>query len=169
MESLISKDGTILAFERFGDGQPAIVVGAALQDRATYSPLAKRFTVFNYDRRGKCDSGDTVPYAVEREIEDLRALIAPLIRDACADSTFGYAATFEADIETAITDRNISGAWTAASLARHTQTVIQSTFVLAKAGMIQGSHAKASTISTYISAYSSATTTKKESRYDTDN
>ncbi len=75
-----SRDGTRIAFERLGDGAPLILVCGALQGRATYRPLAenlsRRLTVFNYDRRGRGDSGDTAPYAVEREIEDLGALIA---------------------------------------------------------------------------------------------
>lgn len=75
-----SRDGTPIAFERFGNGKPVILVAGALQGRATYHPLAKKLsrhlTVFNYDRRGRGDSGDTAPYAVEREIEDLGALIA---------------------------------------------------------------------------------------------
>ncbi len=59
---------------------------------------------------------------------------SPEIRDACGRSIFGHAATLEADIEQARSDRNITGDWTAASLARHTQAVIQGGFVLAKAG-----------------------------------
>ncbi|MGJ7900984.1 TetR/AcrR family transcriptional regulator [Lysobacter sp. 1R34A] len=59
---------------------------------------------------------------------------SPEIRDACGRSIFGHAATLEADIETARRERGIAGDWTAASLARHTQTVIQGGFVLAKAG-----------------------------------
>ena len=58
---------------------------------------------------------------------------APEIRDACADSIFGHAATLEADIEAARQARGINADWTAASLARHTQTVLQGAFVLAKA------------------------------------
>src|SRR5918994_6479515 len=80
MEMVPSADGTPIAFDRLGDGPPVIVVGGRLCDRALTRPtaqeLAKRFAVFNYDRRGRGDSGDTPPYAVEREIEDLRALIA---------------------------------------------------------------------------------------------
>lgn len=76
----VSADGTLIAFERSGDGPSVILVGAALQDRAMYRPLAgqlaRRFTVLNYDRRGRGESGDTQPYAVEREIEDLEALVA---------------------------------------------------------------------------------------------
>jgi pimeloyl-ACP methyl ester carboxylesterase len=80
MDKVTSSDGTPIAFERLGDGQPVIVVGGATSDRALTRPtaeeLAKHFTVFNYDRRGRGDSGDTAPYAVEREIEDIAALIA---------------------------------------------------------------------------------------------
>jgi pimeloyl-ACP methyl ester carboxylesterase len=75
-----SADGTPIVFDRLGDGQPVIVVGGATCDRAKTRPLAEELarycTVFNYDRRGRGDSGDTAPYAVEREIEDLGALIA---------------------------------------------------------------------------------------------
>jgi len=57
-----------------------IVVGGALNTRHSAGPLAARlaphFTVLAYDRRGRGDSGDTPPYAVEREVEDLRALVA---------------------------------------------------------------------------------------------
>lgn len=74
-----STDGTRIAYDRFGDGPPLIVVGGALCARTTTRPLAEalaaQFTVFNYDRRGRGDSGDTAPYAVEREIEDLQALL----------------------------------------------------------------------------------------------
>lgn len=58
---------------------------------------------------------------------------APDIRNACARSMFGHAATLEADIEAARQARGIDADWTAESLARHTQTVIQGAFVLAKA------------------------------------
>ena len=79
-EMVTSADGTIIAFDRIGDGRPVIVVGGLLCDRARTRPLAtalaSHFMVINYDRRGRGDSGDTAPYAVEREIEDLAALIA---------------------------------------------------------------------------------------------
>jgi pimeloyl-ACP methyl ester carboxylesterase len=69
-----------------GDGPPVIVVGGQLADRALTRPtaeeLAKHFTVINYDRRGRGDSGDTGPYALEREIQDLQALIAEVGRSA---------------------------------------------------------------------------------------
>jgi pimeloyl-ACP methyl ester carboxylesterase len=74
-----SKDGTTIAFDRSGEGPPLILVGGALSDRAAAmtlaSILASVHTVIAYDRRGRGDSGDTPPYAVDREIEDLDALI----------------------------------------------------------------------------------------------
>lgn len=76
MDKVNSSDGTAIAFERLGDGPPVVLMGAG---REMYSllaeKLAERFTVFNYDRRGRGESGDTEPYAVEREIEDLGAVI----------------------------------------------------------------------------------------------
>lgn len=75
-----SRDRTTIAYDQLGAGAPLIIVAGALQGRATYQPLAEelatRFTVLNYDRRGRGDSGDTAPYSVEREIDDLAAVIA---------------------------------------------------------------------------------------------
>lgn len=59
---------------------------------------------------------------------------SPDIRDACGSSIFGHAATLESDIRAAMEARGIRGEWTAESLARHTQAVIQGGFILAKAG-----------------------------------
>src|ERR671916_835023 len=74
-----SADGTRIAFERFGDGPPLIVIGGATCDRARMRDVSERFgrdrAVINYDRRGRGDSGDTQPYAVDREVEDLAALV----------------------------------------------------------------------------------------------
>ena len=82
MEKVRSSDGTEIAFDRSGEGAPIILVGGAIQHRAVdprtshlAALLAQRFTVFHYDRRGRGDSGDTEPYAVEREVEDLEALV----------------------------------------------------------------------------------------------
>jgi pimeloyl-ACP methyl ester carboxylesterase len=82
MKTVISKDGTVIAFDRLGRGPALILVGGALEHRAMDSEtaqlaplLAEHFTVFHYDRRGRGDSTDTQPYAVEREIEDIDALI----------------------------------------------------------------------------------------------
>ena len=77
-----SADGTTIAFERSGIGPALILVDPAGAYRG-FGPmrslaehLAPRFTVVTYDRRGRGESGDTLPYAVEREVEDLAALIA---------------------------------------------------------------------------------------------
>ena len=82
MKTVQSRDGTTIAFDRSGVGPAVILVGGAFQYRAIdprtahlTELLAQRFTVIHYDRRGRGDSGDTAPYAVEREIEDLGALI----------------------------------------------------------------------------------------------
>jgi pimeloyl-ACP methyl ester carboxylesterase len=87
MNTVTSKDGTTIAFDRLGDGPPVILVCGASTDRTANAQLAallaEHFTVYNYDRRGRGDSGDTTPYAVEREVEDLDALI-----DAAGGSAF---------------------------------------------------------------------------------
>ena len=75
MNRVISKDGTSIAYERLGRGPAVIMVTGGLDDGSENAPLArelaKHFTVYNYARRGRGDSGDTLPYAVEREIEDI--------------------------------------------------------------------------------------------------
>lgn len=79
LKTVTSKDGTRIAFEQSGAGPAIILVLGAFNERATGAPLGRflepHFSVFNYDRRGRGDSGDTAPYAIEREIEDLDAVI----------------------------------------------------------------------------------------------
>jgi pimeloyl-ACP methyl ester carboxylesterase len=81
MGTVVSQDGTRIAFTRAGQGPAIILVDAALSYRAAglNGPLAERLrrhsTVYTYDRRGRGESGDTLPFAPEREIDDLRALI----------------------------------------------------------------------------------------------
>ncbi|HYY77866.1 MAG TPA: alpha/beta fold hydrolase [Actinomycetes bacterium] len=80
MDTVRSSDGTTIAYDRLGEGAPVVLVSGASTGRAVHAELARLlaadFTVLNYDRRGRGDSGDTPPYAVERELEDLRAVIA---------------------------------------------------------------------------------------------
>ena len=81
MKKVHSKDSTAIAFDQLGQGPAIILVGGAFTDRSQptlvqlAALLAPHFTVFNYDRRGRGESSDTAPYAVEREVEDLEALI----------------------------------------------------------------------------------------------
>jgi pimeloyl-ACP methyl ester carboxylesterase len=78
-KSARSKDGTIIAYEQTGTGPAVILVSAALADRGgarrLAGHLAAHFSVINYDRRGRGKSTDTKPYAVQREVEDIEALI----------------------------------------------------------------------------------------------
>jgi pimeloyl-ACP methyl ester carboxylesterase len=79
MRSVTSADGTLIAYEQQGSGPALIVVDGAMSTRggkaALRALLAPQLTVFGYDRRGRGDSGDTLPYAVDREIDDIQALI----------------------------------------------------------------------------------------------
>jgi Alpha/beta hydrolase family len=80
METVTSADGTTIAFDQIGAGPPLVLVAGAACDRAVDARIAEglaaHFTVLNHDRRGRGDSTDTLPYAVEREIEDLEVLLA---------------------------------------------------------------------------------------------
>jgi pimeloyl-ACP methyl ester carboxylesterase len=81
-QSVRSVDGTLIAFDRVGDGPPLILIEAAAHDRDFSSfddlvpLLAEDFTVYTYDRRGRGERADTAPYSPDREVEDLEALIA---------------------------------------------------------------------------------------------
>lgn len=81
MHTVLSKDGTKIAYDRTGRGPALILVAGAFSYRKFPAQvqlaqlLSSQFTVYNYDRRGRGDSGDSQPYAVEREIEDLEAVI----------------------------------------------------------------------------------------------
>ena len=81
MHSVTSKDGSRIAYDRYGEGPAVILVGGALSHRKFNKMeqlaelLAGRCTVINYDRRGRGDSTEAGPFALEREIEDIQALI----------------------------------------------------------------------------------------------
>jgi pimeloyl-ACP methyl ester carboxylesterase len=84
-----SRDGTRIAYDKWGKGPAVIVVNGALSDRSGGSELAQllatQFTVYSYDRRGRGDSTDAKPYSVRREIEDMEALI-----DSAGGSAYVY-------------------------------------------------------------------------------
>lgn len=79
MDTVRSSDGTTIAFDRRGAGPAVVIVGGALSGRGAAAnlsqALASRMTAIAFDRRGRGDSGDTPPYDVDREIEDIAALI----------------------------------------------------------------------------------------------
>ncbi|WP_230873961.1 alpha/beta fold hydrolase [Paenibacillus woosongensis] len=81
MNTTQSKDGTTLAYDVYGSG-PALIYITGASCYRSFKPvvhdakvLATSFTVYNYDRRGRGDSGNTLPYSLEREIEDIEAMI----------------------------------------------------------------------------------------------
>ena len=106
MRTVTSRDGTTIAFDQSGSGPALILVGGMFEQRAMDSEiaqlaalplLAQHFTVFHYDRRGRGDSTDTQPFAVEREIEDIEALINEAGGSACLFGiSSGAALAFEA-------------------------------------------------------------------------
>ncbi|MFE2976261.1 alpha/beta fold hydrolase [Streptomyces sp. NPDC059258] len=77
--TVVSADGTEIAYEQSGSGSPVVLVASALADRSDTAKLAallaEDFTVINYDRRGRGASGDAETYAVAREVEDIAALV----------------------------------------------------------------------------------------------
>jgi pimeloyl-ACP methyl ester carboxylesterase len=82
MHTVTSRDGTTIAFDRYGEGPAIIAVSGALSMREFERPyveplveLLPEFTFYHYDRRGRGGSGDMLPYAVEREVEDIEALV----------------------------------------------------------------------------------------------
>jgi pimeloyl-ACP methyl ester carboxylesterase len=109
MHTTTSADGTTIAYDRSGEGPPIVLIGGAFNTRSTTEPLAAAlrdgFTVLNVDRRGRGDSGDTPPYSVEREIEDLDALIAAAGGSA---AVFGYSSGANLALEAAASGLAIS-------------------------------------------------------------
>jgi pimeloyl-ACP methyl ester carboxylesterase len=113
MHKVTSTDGTTIAYERFGDGAPLVLIGGAFNDRQSPVagvPLARALatgrSVYAYDRRGRGDSGDTLPYAPEREDEDLRALIAEA---GGAAGLFGHSSGAALALRTAATGSGVTG------------------------------------------------------------
>ena len=81
VSTVTSKDGTKIAYDKIGHGPLIIIVGGALSTRSGWAEpklamlLAPDFAVVNYDRRGRGDSTDTLPYDPQREVEDIEALL----------------------------------------------------------------------------------------------
>ncbi|MEU4254245.1 alpha/beta hydrolase [Amycolatopsis sp. NPDC026612] len=83
MSTVTSKDGTTIAYEKVGQGPPVVLVDGAFVYRSPIDPwtpefaklLAETHTVYTFERRGRGQSGDTQPYAIQREIEDIGAVI----------------------------------------------------------------------------------------------
>src|SRR5437763_8808471 len=103
MNQVVSKDGTVIAFDLSGKGPAVILVTGALTTRADWTSLAAHlaphFSVFAYDRRGRGESGDSAPYAVEREVEDLDALLTEAGGSAFV---FGHSSGAALALETAV-------------------------------------------------------------------
>ena len=94
MEKVQSADGTTIAFERSGTGPALILATGAFNDRTSTRALAgalgSRFTVYAYDRRGRGDSDEAGPYAIERETEDLAAVLDAAALHAAGTLAFVY-------------------------------------------------------------------------------
>lgn len=92
MEKVSSKDSTLIAFDKSGTGPAVVLVSGGSVDHTSTAPLAallaEGFTVYNLHRRGRGESGDTQPYAVEREVEDIEAVI-----DAAGGSAYLWGAS----------------------------------------------------------------------------
>src|SRR6266496_4942042 len=104
IQKVTSKDGTKIAYDKVGQGPVVILVLGALNSRKSGAKLAKllasHFTVISYDRRGRGDSTDTVPYAPQREIEDLAVLIDEVGEPVCLyGHSSGAAIVLEAAIK----------------------------------------------------------------------
>ncbi|UJX43842.1 alpha/beta fold hydrolase [Xanthobacter sp. YC-JY1] len=103
-----SLDGTTIAYDSVGNGPPLVIVVGAFNDRSTGAPLAdalaSRFTVYTYDRRGRGESGDSPPYAIDREIEDLASIVEAAGGTA---SVFGFSSGAVLALRASVTEISI--------------------------------------------------------------
>ncbi len=85
MEYVISNDGTRIAYARSGEGPPLVLIHGTGIDHSYWDPVApelgRHFTLYSVDRRGRGHSGDTAPYAIQREFEDVAAMVASIAGD----------------------------------------------------------------------------------------
>jgi pimeloyl-ACP methyl ester carboxylesterase len=79
MEKVQSKDGTLIAYEKSGNGPALVLVHGTSADHTRWAPIVRqlqaKFTVYAVDRRGRGESGDSMPYSIEREFEDIAAVV----------------------------------------------------------------------------------------------
>lgn len=105
METVTSTDGTEIAYERTGDGPPLVLVHGTSADHTRWEPvssaLEQRFTVHAVDRRGRGASGDADDYALEREAEDVAAVVGSIDEPAVLlGHSFGALCSLEAALRT---------------------------------------------------------------------
>jgi pimeloyl-ACP methyl ester carboxylesterase len=114
MPTVLSADGTTIGYERSGTGPAIVLVDGALCHRAggpmrpLAAALAGNFTVYAYDRRGRGESGDTLPYALEREVEDLRAVVDVAAQDGNPVAVYGISSGAALALHTAAVDPRIA-------------------------------------------------------------
>ena len=113
MEKIRSKDGTVIAYERSGDGSPLVLVHGTLATHERWvsilPALEKQFTVYAIDRRGRGGSGDTEPYALEREAEDIAAVVDSIGKEVnLLGHSHGALCTLEAALRTPYVRRLIA-------------------------------------------------------------
>ncbi len=108
METVRSKDGTRIAYEKSGQGAPLVLIHGTSADHTRWAPvlppLQSRFTVYAIDRRGRGGSGDTEPYAIEREFEDIVAVVDSMDRPV---NLLGHSYGAICALETAARSKNL--------------------------------------------------------------
>lgn len=109
MQKVVSKDGTTIAYEKIGEGPPLILLGGGFRDHTAFSTLvpdlAPHLTTYTYDRRGRGESGDAPTYTIQKEVEDIEALIAEAGGEA---AVFGGSSGGMLALEAAMTGSKIS-------------------------------------------------------------
>jgi pimeloyl-ACP methyl ester carboxylesterase len=105
MGKIRSKDGTLIAYERSGEGPPLVLVHGALASHQRWvsilPELEKQFTVYAIDRRGRGESGDASTYAIEREFEDVAAVVDSIGDGVCVlGHSYGALCVLEAALLT---------------------------------------------------------------------
>jgi pimeloyl-ACP methyl ester carboxylesterase len=107
-ESIVSRDGTRIAYTRSGRGTPLVLVHGTTADHSRWAPVLpafeEHFTVYAVDRRGRAESGDAEGYAIEREFDDVAALVDSLPQPA---NLLGHSYGALCSLEAALRTRNV--------------------------------------------------------------